>query len=154
MIPQVVLGIALLYILISYGLSGTLVGLAAGHIVVCLPYTVRTVSVSLTAIDHRLEAASMNLGAGPWQTFRRITLPLMKPGIVAGAVFVAVTSFGEVSVSLFVSAPDTVTIPVRIFNYIDQTFDPSVNAISVIFVALAIIALIIIEKTIGLTKVM
>lgn len=154
MIPQVVLGIALLYVLIAFGLSGTLIGLAAGHIIVCLPYTVRTASVSLAAVDRRLESASMNLGAGPWQTFRRITLPLIKPGIVAGAVFAAVTSFGEVSVSLFVSSPSTVTVPVRIFSYIDQTFDPTVNAISVVFIVLAVLALVLIEKTIGLTKVM
>lgn len=96
----------------------------------------------------------MNLGSTPWQTFYRVTLPLIRPGIIAGAVFAAVTSFGEISVSLFVSTPETITIPVRTFGYIDQTFDPSVNAIAVIFITLSVIALIIIEKTIGLSKVM
>lgn len=152
MIPQVVLGIALLYMLTAAGLAGSLTGLAIGHIIVALPYTVRTASVSLAAMDRRLEQASMGLGAGRWLTFRRITLPLIKPGIIAGTVFAAVTSFGEVSVSLFLSAPDTITMPVRIFNYIDQTFDPAVNAVSVLFIAVAVITLIIIEKTIGLTK--
>lgn len=151
-IPQVVLGIALLYVLTGAGLGGSLLGLAAGHIVVALPYAVRTVSVSLASVDRRLESASMNLGAGPVTTFWRVTLPLIKPGIVAGAVFAAVTSFGEVSVSLFLTAPDTVTMPVRIFTYIDQTFDPVVNAVSAIFIGLAVLALVLIEKTIGLTK--
>ena len=154
MIPQVVLGIALLYVLTAMGMGGSFIGLAAGHIIVTLPYTVRTASVSLAAVDRRLESASMSLGAGPWHTFRHVTLPLIKPGIVAGAVFAAVTSFGEVSVSLFLTAPSTVTMPVRIFTYIDQTFDPAVNAVSVIFIVLAVLALIVIEKTIGLTKVM
>ncbi|MDC9818522.1 ABC transporter permease [Pectobacterium polonicum] len=154
MIPQVVLGIALLYVLMAVGLAGSVTGLVIGHMVVALPYVVRTVSVSLAAMDRRLEAVSMSLGAGRVYTFLHITLPLIKPGMLAGAVFAAVTSFGEVSVSLFLSAPDTITVPVRIFNYVDQTFDPTVNAISVIFIAIAVLVLIIIEKRIGLTKIL
>ncbi|PWC14399.1 ABC transporter permease [Brenneria roseae subsp. americana] len=153
MIPQVVLGIALLYVLTAAGMAGMVAGLAIGHTVVALPYVVRTVSVSLAAMDRRLEAVSMSLGAGRWYTFRHVTLPLIKPGMLAGAVFAAVTSFGEVSVSLFLTAPDTITVPVRIFNYVDQTFDPTVNAISVIFIAIAVLVLIAIEKSIGLTKI-
>lgn len=152
MIPQVVLGIALLYILTSADLAGYSSGLVIGHMVVALPYVVRTVSVSLVAMDRRLEAVSMSLGAGRWYTFRHVTLPLITPGIVAGAVFTAVTSFGEISVSLFLSAPDSITVPVRIFNYVDQTFDPTVNAISVIIIAIAVALLLVIEKFIGLTK--
>jgi len=154
MIPQVVLGIALLYVLTAAGIAGTLSSLVIGHIVVALTYVVRTVSVSLAAMDRRLEAVAMSLGAGRWYTFRKVTLPLIKPGILAGAVFAAVTSFGEVSVSLFLSAPDTVTVPVRVFNYVDQTFDPTVNAISVIFIAIAVLLLVVIEKTLGLVKLM
>jgi len=153
-IPQVVLGIALLYVLTGVGLAGSLTGLAIGHILVALPYAVRTVSVSLASIDRKLETASMSLGASPAYTFTHVTLPLIKPGIVAGAVFAAVTSFGEVSVSLFLTAPGTVTMPVRIFTYIDQTFDPVVNAVSAIFIVLAVVALVLIERTIGLTKAM
>jgi len=154
MIPQVVLGIALLYVLTAAGIAGMISGLVIGHIVVALPYVVRTVSVSLAAMDRRLEAVSMSLGAGRWYTFQHVTLPLIKPGMVAGAVFAGVTSFGEVSVSLFLSAPDTITIPVRVFNYVDQTFDPTVNAISVIFIVVAVAILMVIEKTIGLVKIL
>lgn len=152
MIPQVVLGIALLYILTAAGIAGMISGLVIGHVVVALPYVVRTVSVSLAAMDKRLEAVSMSLGAGNWYTFRHVTLPLIKPGILAGAVFAAVTSFGEVSISLFLSGPETITVPVRVFNYVDQTFDPTVNAISVIFIVFAVLILMVIEKTIGLVK--
>lgn len=152
MIPQVVLGIALLYVLTAAGIAGMISGLVIGHAVVALPYVVRTVSVSLAAADKRLEAVSMSLGAGRWYTFRHVTLPLIKPGIMAGAVFAAVTSFGEVSISLFLTGPDTITVPVRVFNYVDQTFDPTVNAISVIFIVVAVLILMVIEKTIGLVK--
>ena len=85
------------------------------------------------------------LGAGPVHPFFKVTLPLIKPGMIAGAVFSAVTSFGEISISLFVSSPMVTPIPVRTFSYIEQTFDPSVNAISVIFIAVSVIALVIIE---------
>lgn len=154
MIPQVVMGIALLYVFTSMGIIGSVTGLVIGHMIVSFPYVIRTVGVSLSNLDPKLERASMSLGAGPVKTFFRVTLPLIKPGIVAGGVFSAVTSFGEVSISLFVVSPSNMTVPVRIFNYIDQTFDPSVNAISVIFIAVAVIALVVIERTIGLTKVM
>ncbi|TDQ42923.1 ABC transporter permease [Aureibacillus halotolerans] len=154
MIPQVVLGIALLYVFTSLGWSGSLGALVIGHMIIAFPYVVRTVSVSMSNMNPRLELASQSLGAGPAETFYKITLPLIKPGIIAGAVFSAVTSFGEISISLFVSGPSTVTIPVRTFGYIEQTFDPTVNAISFLFIVVSIVALIIIEKTIGLTKVM
>jgi len=154
MIPQVVLGIGLLYLFTMMGINGSIIALVVGHMIVCFPYVVRTVSVSVSNLNPVLEKASMNLGATPMQTFYKVTIPLIKPGILAGAVFSAVTSFGEISISLFVSAPSTVSVPVRTFGYIDQTFDPTINAISVIFIIISVIALVIIEKTIGLSKVM
>ncbi len=154
MIPQIVLGISLLYIFTMMGITGSIPSLVIGHMIIAFPYVVRTVGVSVSNLDPRLEHASMNLGAGPVKTFLNVTLPLIKPGIIAGAVFSAVTSFGEIQISLFLSAPSTITVPVRTFGYIEQTFDPSVNAIAVIFIVISVIALMIIEKTIGLSKVM
>ncbi|ASB91122.1 ABC transporter permease [Bacillus sonorensis] len=154
MIPQIVLGVALLYLFTMMGINGTITGLVIGHMLISLPYVVRTVGVSVANLDPKLELASMNLGAGPVHTFFKVTLPLIKPGMIAGAVFSAVTSFGEISISLFVSSPMVTPIPVRTFSYIEQTFDPSVNAISVIFIAVSVIALVIIERTIGLSKTM
>lgn len=106
----------------------------------------------LGLIDTPLPRASHILGAGARHTFLHVVLPLIRPGIVAGAVFVAVTSFGEVSLSLFLTAPGTITMPVRIFTYIDETFDPVVYAVSAIFILLAVLALVLVERTIGLTK--
>ncbi|WP_067934694.1 ABC transporter permease [Alicyclobacillus kakegawensis] len=154
MMPEITLGIMLLYAFTLFGFVGTIWALVIGHTLVAFPYVVRTVSVSLAGLDRTLEDASMNLGAGPVVTFRQVTLPLMRPGIIAGAVFASVTSFGEVSVSLLVNGPQTITIPVRIYNYIQQTFDPSVNAVSVIFVVLAIGTLVVIERRFGLTRVL
>lgn len=154
MVPQIVLGIALLYVFSTLGLAGSIAGMAIGQAVICLPYVVRCVNASIASFDPQLESASMSLGASPAQTFRRVTLPLIKPGIIAGAVFAAVTSLGEVSISLFLSSPKAMPVSVRVFNYIEQTFDPAVTAVSVIFVAVSIIVLIIIDRTVGLSKVM
>ncbi|MEC1260145.1 ABC transporter permease [Bacillus swezeyi] len=154
MIPQIVLGVALLYLFTMMGMNGSVAGLVIGHMLISLPYVVRTVGVSVSNLDPKLEQASMNLGAGPVQTFLNVSLPLMKPGMIAGAVFSAVTSFGEISISLFVSSPTVTPVPIRTFSYIEQTFDPSVNAISVIFIVISVIALMIIERTIGLSKTM
>jgi putative spermidine/putrescine transport system permease protein len=152
MIPQIVLGIGLLYFVLTLGWGNSLLPLIVGHTVVVFPYVVRTVSVSIFNLDPRLEAASLSLGARPFETLRRVTLPLIKPGILAGAVFAAIMSFGEVSVSLLVASATTTTLPVRIFDYVQQTFDPSVNAVAAVFVLASGIGLYLIERTVGLTK--
>lgn len=152
MIPHVVLGIAFLYQGTAMGWFGTMNALIIAHVIIVFPFVIRSVGVSMSNLDPILEHASMSLGAGPIRTFFKVTIPNIKPGIMAGTVFAGVTSFGEVSVSVFVASPQWVTVPVRIFNYVEQTFDPVINAVSVVFILIAVVALIIIEKTLGLTK--
>ena len=153
MIPQIVLGIAMLYVFSAAGWSGSILSLAIGQTLLAFPYVIRSVSASMATVDPILENASMSLGASPFSTLIHVTLPLIRPGIIAGAVFAAVTSFGEVSVSLLLSAPTTTPVSVRIFNYIEQTFDPAVNAVSVLFIIISIVVLFIVERTVGLSKV-
>jgi len=153
MVPEIVLGMALLYLFIALGMNGSFFALVAGHALICFPYVVRNVSVSLAGIDPKLEDAALNLGASRWAVFRTIIIPLALPGIIAGAIFSSVMSLGEVSISLLVSAPDTITVPVRVFSYIDQTFDPSVNAVAVIFIAIAVVAMLALDRVIGLQRV-
>jgi putative spermidine/putrescine transport system permease protein len=152
-IPQIILGVSMLYVFSAIGWMGTFRSLVIGQVLIAFPYTLRTVSASMASLDVDLERISMSLGATPFKTFRDITLPLLRPGIIAGGVFAAVTSFGEVSVSLLLSAPTTTPVSVRVFHYIEQTFDPSVNAVSVIFIAISIVVLFLIERSIGLFKV-
>lgn len=154
MIPQIVLGISLLYLFSAMGWTGTLRALVISQALIAFPYVVRSVNACMAGLNPILESASMSLGASPMTTFQKITLPLIRPGIIAGAVFAAVTSFGEVSISLLLSAPSTTPVSVRIFNYIEQTFDPAVTAVSVIFVVLSIVVLFIVDRTVGLSKAM
>ena len=151
--PQIVLGIALLNYMSGLGLVGSLTGLIVGHLVVTLPFTVRLVSISVHNLDPALERAAQNLGATPLQTFWRVTLPLLRPGIVAGAIFAAIISFGELAVTLLIAGARTTTLPLRIFNYTEYNFDPTINAVSTIFVVLALVLIIVLDRLIGLVRI-
>jgi len=151
--PQIVLGIALLNYMSGLGLVGSLTGLILGHLVVTLPFTVRLVSISVHNLDPALERAAENLGATPLQTFWRVTLPLLRPGIVAGAIFAAIISFGELAVTLLIAGARTTTLPLRIFNYTEYNFDPTINAVSTIFVVLALVLIVALDRLIGLVRI-
>lgn len=150
--PQVVLGIALLNYFSEWGLINTVVGLIIAHVVVALPYTVRLISISVHGLDPGLERAAQSLGANPVQSFLRVTLPLLRPGLIAGAVFAAIISFGELAVTLLIAGASTTTLPMRIFNYTEYNFDPTINAVSTIFVVLALILIIVLDRLIGLAR--
>jgi putative spermidine/putrescine transport system permease protein len=151
--PQIVLGIALLNYFSLLGLVGSMTGLILGHLVVTLPFTVRLVSISVHNLDPALERAAHNLGATPLQTFWRVTLPLLRPGIVAGAIFAAIISFGELAVTLLIAGARTTTLPLRIFNYTEYNFDPTINAVSTIFVVLALVLIVALDRLIGLVRI-
>lgn len=153
MIPGVILGIALLQFYARAGITKTPFSLVFGHLVITIPYVVRLVSASLAGLDRTLELAAMNLGATPWQTFRRVTLPLAAPGILAGAAFAGITSFDDVSIALFLASPHSVTLPVRIFTYIEQTFDPLVTAVCSVLILIAAALVVVIERSLGLARV-
>lgn len=152
-IPQVVLGIALLQYFTRLGLLDTIAGLVIAHVIVTLPYVVRSVSVSVYSLNPALERAAQNLGANPFQTFRRVTLPLIRPGLIAGAIFAAIISFGELAVTLLIAGAHTTTLPMRIFNYTEYTFDPTINAVSSIFIFLAVVLMIVLDRLIGLARI-
>jgi putative spermidine/putrescine transport system permease protein len=151
--PQIILGIALLNYFSALGLINSLTGLVVGHLIVTLPYTVRLVSISVHNLDPHLERAAQNLGATPLQTFWRVTLPLLRPGLVAGAIFAAIISFGELAVTLLIAGAKTTTLPLRIFNYTEYNFDPAINAVSTIFVVLALVLIVVLDRLIGLVRI-
>jgi putative spermidine/putrescine transport system permease protein len=101
------------------------------------------VTASLQGVDPRLEQASASLGAGRVQTFFSITLPLIVPGVTAGALFAFVTSFDEIILSLFIQSPQLQTLPVKIYNSVTQTSDPTVAAVAVITMFTSMIVMLI-----------
>jgi len=151
-LPGLILGLALLQFLAGYGLARTVVTLTLTHVVITMPFAIRFVSIALLSIDPNVEKAARSLGADSWRTFWNITFPLIRPGIAASVVFSFILSFDEVAASLFVSSPSAMTLPVRIFVYIDQNYDPLVTSVSSLLVFMAVIALFIIEKTVGMGR--
>jgi putative spermidine/putrescine transport system permease protein len=152
MIPHIVLGLAFLKFFTTIGVAGTYFGLVIAHIIVVIPYALRLVLSSATGLDPSLERAALSLGASPWITFRRIILPLIMPGVVSGWVIAFITSFDELTMSIFIASPSTTTLPVRIFLHIEDTIDPLVTAVSAALIYMTIIVIFILDRMVGLEK--
>lgn len=152
MVPTVVTGVALLYFFSRVGLAATVPGIVAAHVIVTGPYVIRTVSASLAGFDRSLELAAMTLGADRLQTFFRITFPLILPGVTAGALFAFIVSFDELTVTLFVTGPKLVTLPIRIYNHITYITDPLVAAVSAAIVFLTVGVVLVLERLVGLDR--
>ncbi|MGY4335067.1 putative spermidine/putrescine transport system permease protein [Bradyrhizobium sp. LB7.2] len=148
-IPAVVLGIGLLQLFASLNLTQTLFPLLLGHLVLAIPYVMRTILASLSLHNQVLEEAAMNLRASPLRVVRRITLPLILPGLLSAAIFAFVTSFGNVTVSAFLTYGGNVTLPVQIFTYVDTSYDPLVAAISSLMILVTLAVILTIERLIG-----
>ncbi|EHR01011.1 MULTISPECIES: ABC transporter permease [Bradyrhizobium] len=148
-VPAVVLGIGLLQLFAWLDLTQTMYPLLLGHLVLTIPYVVRTILASLTLHDQQLEQAAMNLRATPFRVIRRITLPLIMPGLLSASIFAFVTSFGNVTVSSFLTYGGHVTLPVQIFAYVDTSYDPLVAAVSSLMIVVTLVVILTIERLIG-----
>jgi putative spermidine/putrescine transport system permease protein len=149
LIPAVVLGLGLMQFQVWIGISQTFLGLLVGHVVVTLPYVVRTLSASMVLFDRNLEQAAMSLRARPATVLRTITIPLLVPGIISAGVFAFVTSFGNVSLSVFLAAGGNVTLPVQVLAYVEQTVDPLVAAVSSVVIVFTLLAILIADRISG-----
>lgn len=152
-VPAVVLAIGLLQLLVLMGLARTFTGLVIGHFVITLPYVVRNMAAAFTLFDPALEQAARNLRASTFQVIRRVTVPVMLPSILSSAVFAFVTSFGNLTISIFLTGPRLTTLPVQIFVYVDQSLDPSVAAVSTVVIAVTLAVILSIERLVGLQRI-
>jgi putative spermidine/putrescine transport system permease protein len=152
MIPPVVLGIAFLRFFTEIGLSGTFLGLMLSHVIIVMPFALRLVIAAASGSDPQLEQAAVSLGASTWQSFRRVTLPLILPGVVSGWVLAFITSFDEVTMTVFIASPRTTTLPVRLFLYIQDNIDPLVAAVSAALIFLTIAAMLLLDRLYGLER--
>lgn len=133
-VPGIVVAVALYAAFLQWGLIGTPIGFIAAHTVLAIPFVTVNVTAALAGFDRTLERAAAGLGASAVSTFRRVTLPLILPGVLSGAVFAFVTSFDEVVVSLFVQSPRLQTLPVRMFTSVTNEVDPTVAAASTVVI--------------------
>jgi putative spermidine/putrescine transport system permease protein len=152
MIPHVVLGIAFLRFFSAIGLSGSFLGLILSHIIVVLPFALRLVLAASYGIDQRIEHAAVSLGASALVTFRRVTLPLIMPGVVSGWVLAFINSFDEVTMTVFIASPSTTTLPVRLFLYIQDNIDPLVCSISAMLILMTAVLMIVLDRLFGLDR--
>ncbi|HEV7918388.1 MAG TPA: ABC transporter permease [Solirubrobacterales bacterium] len=149
-VPGIVIGIALLAAFVAVDLRDAPLRLLAAHVVLVLPYSIRTVLASLARIDLSLEEAAMTLGATRWSAFRLVILPLMRPGIVAGMVFAAILSFDDIAVALFLVDAKSTTLPVAILSYLQYSFDPSIAALSSMLIIGTLTIAVVLERVFGL----
>lgn len=144
-VPGIIVAIGIYFFYAQARLVGNPLGLALAHTALALPFVVTNVSATLHGFDERLEYAAMNLGANRWQTFRRITLPIIRPGVFAGALFAFIVSFDELIVALFVSGSGAVTLPRKMWDSLRQEIDPTIAAVSTILITLSILILLTAE---------
>ncbi len=152
MIPHVVLGIALLRFFTQVGLSGTYIGLVLAHIVVVFPFALRLTIASAVGLDRAIEHAAVSLGASELTVLKRITLPLVLPGLASGWALAFINSFDDLTMTVFIAAPGTETLPVRMFLYIQDNIDPLVTSVSACVIAVTVVVLVALDRAYGLER--
>ncbi|WP_421591610.1 ABC transporter permease [Shinella sp. M27] len=139
-VPGVVLAIGIYAVYLDTHLVGTVTGFVLAHTMLAIPFVLIAVQASLEVFDRRLETAASSLGAGRLTVFRTVTLPLILPGVLSGALFAFITSFDEIIVALFITSPYLKTLPVQIYTSITRDADPTVAAVgTLLFIATSLI---------------
>jgi len=154
LLPEVLTAIALLFFFnqVLFG-TETILPLLIGHVVITMPFVFLTVTSALYNMPTAVEEAARTLGAGPWRTFRRITFPLIKSGIITGATLAFIMSFDNVNISLLLKSIGTVTLPIQILQYLQYDFDATAAAASTISVMMTMMVVLLIDRIYGLRAV-
>jgi len=138
-VPVVITGVGIYFLFVQLGLIASFSGLILAHTVLGAPFVVVTVAATLQNFDRNLVRAAYSLGASPVRTFFDVTLPLIAPGVIAGAIFAFVVSLDEVVIVIFVGGPEQRTLPRQMFDGIRDNIDPSILAMSVILILVTIV---------------
>jgi putative spermidine/putrescine transport system permease protein len=158
-VPAIILGVGLLMLYTQFfvqdldiALNGTVIGLLIGHAIVCLPWVVRVLIAGLQSLERDVEEAAMNLGARPLAVLWHVTLPMLRPAMLAAGIFAFIASFGNLEISLMLSVPGTSTLPVVILIYLDNYNDPSVAALSTLMILGTAGVIVAADRWFGLAK--
>jgi putative spermidine/putrescine transport system permease protein len=144
-VPSVMTAFALLLAFTQWKLINFW-GLVASHVVLTLPYVIRSVLVSLAGQDQTVQRAAAVLGASPLRVFWHVTLPLIRPGVLAGATFAFLISFNNVPISLFLASPGNAPLPVVLFNRMQWLAEPSVAAAATVTILATIVTMLVLER--------
>jgi putative spermidine/putrescine transport system permease protein len=141
-VPLVVTAVGMYLFFVRWQLTGNFWGLALAHTALGIPFVIITVSASLRALDRNVELAAMNLGAGPFQTFFRVTLPLISPGVAIGSLFAFVWSWDELVVAIFLSSPIVRTLPVVMWGQVRSRIDPTIAVVATLLMGITVLLLV------------
>ena len=144
-VPLIISGSAIFFFVAKIGLASTFPGIILAHIILGTPFVVITVTATLTGFDHSITSAASSLGSTPVNTFFKITLPLILPGVISGALFAFVTSFDEVVVILFLAGPGQTTIPIQMWTGLREQLSPTILAVATCLIIISVFILIIVE---------
>jgi len=146
LVPQLVIGVALLEILALLGIAASVVTLTLGHILIALPYVVRTLHASILGLDPSVEEAASNLGANRLQIYATVVLPIILPALYSSVLFAFLISFDNAVISLFLVSARTTTLPIAMYTYVQYNLDPTIAAISSMLIALSLLVLYVANK--------
>jgi len=146
LVPHILLGAALYLFYARLGVGASIVTLFLGHLVISTPYVIRSVTAGLVGMDPRLEEAAMSLGASRIQAFMKVTLPLLRSSLVSGAIFAFIISFSDINLALFLSGPDTTSLPVHIFSQIQWEGDPTIAAASALQIMIIFCLILLVQR--------
>ncbi|MAU12808.1 MAG: spermidine/putrescine ABC transporter ATP-binding protein [Anaerolineaceae bacterium] len=152
LVPGLVIGLAMLNFFVLFGKFDMMMGLMAGHTAILFPYSVRVVSVALRNLDPAVEEAAVNLGANRLRTFLLIVLPNIRAGIAAAFILGFITSFNNVPVSVYLSAPGVNTLPIAMLSYMEYYFDPTIAALSTLLILFSLLLVQAAERVLGLSQ--
>ena len=159
-IPSVVIGISFLHLYYAAGATigvnpaGSFAGLVIGHLFHSMPYVTGTTVAVLQRFDGTLEEAAISLGANRWRTFRRVTLPVILPGVYTGALYSFMVSFGDIPISIFLTTPHFTTFPVEVFLDMDQGLEPPMLAASTLVIVFSLVVMLLVQRVVGLEQIL
>ena len=141
-VPLIISGTAIFFFMAKVGLAATHTGIILSHIILGTPFVVITVTATLTGFDHSVTRAAASLGSNPVNTFMKITLPLILPGVISGALFAFVTSFDEVVVVLFLAGLENTTIPIQMWVGLREQLSPTIMAVATCLIVMSTLILV------------
>lgn len=154
MIPHVVLGVAFLRFFSTMNWTGSFYALVLVHAVIVVPFSLRLTLAAVIGLDREAEQAARSLGASRSVAFRRILLPLIMPGVAGGWALCFIQSFDEVTMTIFVATPGTTTLPVALYHRVTELSDPVTTSVSAIVIVATLIAMVVLDRIVGLEKVL
>ena len=146
LVPEILLAAALYLLYARLTIQASIWTLLCGHLVICTPYVIRSVTAGLVGMDPRLEEAAMSLGATRAQAFFKVTLPLLRSSLLSGAIFAFIISFSDINLALFLSGPQSTSLPVHIFSQIQWQGDPTIAAASTMQIVVTGLMILVVQR--------